>query len=82
MEVGIIASYNYFMLTNTTLHPEHPNTDFEFITEEQLMEYLKKGRTWIWMQRKSGLLKAYKVGRTNYYLLKDVQHQIISGAWG
>ncbi|MFM2230446.1 MAG: hypothetical protein RL607_1704, partial [Bacteroidota bacterium] len=45
------------MITSKTLHPEHPNTDFEFITEEQLMEYLKKGRTWIWMQRKAGVLK-------------------------
>lgn len=45
------------------------------------MDYLKKGRTWIWMQRKAGLLKVYKVGKTNYYLLKEVQQLIYNGAW-
>jgi len=79
--VGNIASYQHYMITNTTLHPEHLTENFEFITETQLMEYLKKGRTWIWMQRKAGLLKVYKVGKTNYYLLKEVQQLIYNGAW-
>lgn len=70
------------MITKIDIHPEHQSEHLEFVTEEQLMQYLKKGRTWIWMQRKSGMLKAYKVGRTNYFLLKDVQLQILSGAWG
>jgi hypothetical protein len=79
--VGNIASYQPYMITNTTLHPEHLTENFEFITETQLMEYLKKGRTWIWNQKKLGRLKAYKVGRTNYYLLKEVQQLIYNGAW-
>jgi hypothetical protein len=79
----LMLHQNYLNMIDTrAIHPEHQGEHLEFITEDQLMEYLKKGRTWVWMQRKSGLLKAYKVGRTNYFLLKDVQQQILNGAWG
>jgi hypothetical protein len=69
------------MITNIIEHPEHQSETTTFLTELELMGYLKKGRTWIWMQRKAGTLKVYKIGKTNYYLRKEVFALILNGTW-
>jgi len=45
----------------------------KFISESKAKEMLGKGTTWFFNQRKSGKLKARKMGGTNYYTLEDIE---------
>ncbi len=46
----------------------------KFITESKAKEMLGKGTTWFYNQRKSGVLKAKKIGGTNYYNLDQIEN--------
>ena len=48
------------------------NTNQVFKTEREVLQYLKISRTTAWKLRKSGQLRAYRIGNTIRYADSDI----------
>jgi excisionase family DNA binding protein len=48
------------------------NTNQGFKTEREVLQYLKISRTTAWKLRKSGQLRAYRIGNTIRYADSDI----------
>ena len=51
----------------------------DYIPEEKAMELLRRGKTWFWNCRKSGILSGKKAAGRWYYRLQDIKKLIENG---